>query len=353
MNRIAVVGCGQMGSTYVPIIRKLTDVPLILVEHDRSKWGKSWQEDLQIVESIDKVSGCDTAFVLSNTPAHAKNIAALVARGCRNIFVEKPIVMKLEELQKLESVMMAYPEVEIYTAYLMNFSGAVNALSEYIDENDLFLRSISVEWGKDRCGNNRPTAGNLEDESVHGLSILHRLAQGFGLKAVSLSALTDHTTFVDLGVQSAAKALDESFPNHPIATSFVQSTWYTERGNFIASLRSSYLRPSQKREVNGVLTARDGSAHLFSISFDEKDEGGVSDRLMIRKAGPNNLAEVYKSFYVNKVEAEVKAFLSAADGSIVDGRLTDLDESSFLAEIVDACVKSATADGQVVEIAKA
>jgi predicted dehydrogenase len=348
MKNIAVIGAGgKMASAYIPIIRQLTDVPLVLVERNRDKWQRSWQaEGFTVLESVDALPACDTAFVLSNTPAHASNLEALVKMGCRHIFVEKPIVLLLKELDRLTALIQGRGGVSIFTAYLMNFSGATNTLSDYIKTRDLFPRTISIEWGKDRTGDSRPTAGGLEDEAVHGMSIVHTLVQGFGLQSVSLSALTDSAPFADPNVQAAARARDESFPEHPIATSFIQSAWRTGKGTVLASLRSSFLRFSQKREANGVLSRLDesGHIHLFSIAFDEKDEEGVYDRLMIREAGSGK-PHVDEKFRVNKVRAETEAFLSTVEKNVFDGRLTGLPESAFLTKLVNSCLISASTGG--------
>ena len=77
----------------------------------------------------------DVAIVLVNSPAHQLVIEQCHLAGIRKIFVEKPLVYTLDELEALNKLDLK----TLYTGYLINFSGVVNDLFQFIKKEELIV----------------------------------------------------------------------------------------------------------------------------------------------------------------------------------------------------------------------
>lgn len=246
-----VVGLGQMGGLYVEKMIQLGIAPdhIIGIDIDpekvaaaRNKFiGSSFYGNYEDVcypytddLKIWNQGYVDTAIVATNTPSHHKVIIELIARGVKNILCEKPLGIDAAAVEEIREASAKY-DAMIYTAFLMNFSPAILHMIQKMQDEGLIMTEGSVVWGKNRFGDKRPTPGDLEDETVHGVGILHALC-GINQKikrAFVVSQLT-YPHYASAGAQAKAHELDESFPVTVNASTMAIERIATDKGELHA-----------------------------------------------------------------------------------------------------------------------
>jgi predicted dehydrogenase len=339
---IAVIWFGKMWEHYAEIAKKLwlsivgTDISTQRVKAFMKAYP--W---FQVRNSVSEIILLQPQqiIVASNTPAHKNNIDDIINGWGKSLLVEKPLAMTLEQVQAIEKRAKA-AWVEVYTAFLIAFSPVISKLQEFMGDN-FIVTYWQVDWGKNRIGNNRPTAGNLEDESVHGahmamfLTGLNQNIEKTTIHGVTLG----YDTYVDDDIQRAAHARDASFPLHPNSNTAVTTTFQTSEGIEVShNLRSSFVAPTQWRKITLTLAnKKDPSKPRYAVemNFDVKwgDSIVVYDlqnksNLVLDELMPNN-----------KLQAQLQAFIDTKTGTI-DPRLTDLDLALEMAKWTDAVVQS-------------
>lgn len=324
-----------MAKYYLPIIQKFT-THLILIEQDVDKCKvlqtlyPSAIIDTQIRQHVGTV-----AFVLSNTPSHVSDITQLLALKYTHIFVEKPLGLSYAETVQLSQ---RNDIKHIYVAYLMRFSGALHALRQWATAQQVSISHGHVEWGKDRTQEQRPSAGALEDESVHGMGILCDLFSDASLRHIS--AVLGFDPYVIASIQQKAHSLDASFPLMPSSSVSIQMQ-FEHNGVFSpASLCSSFLRLQRRRNLQATFR---NSTQCFQVEIDFDQPQG--DHLRIFQQGAALLDTHYPG---NKIEQEITAFFAAVSGQ-VDARLTTFAQALKLLYYVECC-KISHAEHQTVKV---
>jgi len=351
--KIAVIGLGQMGKVYISTLLKLgfslNDVIGIDIRIDRIvdamlKWPglKCWTS----VQLAD-FGGVDAAIVATNTPSHHRIILELLERRIEKIFCEKPIGMSIQEVEEIEDRLEFHGGSKIYTAFLINFSGAVLSLRNFMIEECLYVAEARVNWGKDRTGNNRPTPGDLEDEACHGVGVVHSLVKvNQEVKGIEVSGKISHLSFVDEKIQKEACGLDESFPKIPNSSSFITEIISTNKSGVIVGIHSSFVNIQQERSVHVTLcdTETGKPRWLALMEFDTPD----GDMLTLKEVGPKKETR-REVFGGDKITAETEAFFNVVSGGQVDSRLTDIKTAKLAVKFSDA-VKESSKSGLVIEI---
>jgi uncharacterized protein with FMN-binding domain len=153
---------------------------------------------------------------------------------------------------------------------------------------------------------------------------------------------------VDIASQSLASSADAFFPASPSSgvSSVIQPVGMP---NTIATLRSSFLRVSQHRVVNGAFQAA-GDVYLFEIQFDAISDGKRCDHLTVIRASDQSVLCDTNSAN-NRVADEIEAFFALAEQGEIDERLTTMDAALVLLRITEACERS-NADGFSAELVK-
>jgi|GEM_PF-5010305 len=321
---ILVVGLGYMARAYIKELR-LLGVPqdaIVGVEIDPARaveQGKAFEilTYTNLHEAVERHNP-RYAFVLSNTPSHAGVLKRLLALGVTRVFMEKPFVFKVEEIEEVDRVARAclHPPI-IEVGYLINFSPAVRALQNFIQEQDVRVLEARGLWGKDRTCSDRPTAGDAEDELTHMLCLLVNLtcyANGTEELYVE-SAAFSHTAYADAEAQARKQGDDASFPLRPTATS--QMTVRCSGAQVF--LQSSFISFEQHRYVELTLGKE---RPLFTARTDFDHEG--SDWLRIRDLATGEIIVSTQFDKNQKLTDQIKAFLThAISGVQADGRATD------------------------------
>lgn len=324
--QVTIIGMGQMGSSYAKNLMAMghgvigCDIDLKKVEVARLQFP-----DVQIECSLDALPVTDVAVVASSTPSHAAVIEMLAARGTRFFFCEKPLGLSVEDTDRIATAVESVGG-KVYTAFLINFSPVVQEVIRLMEDEHLVMSHASVLWGKNRIGNKRPSAGDTEDESVHGAELIQMLA------AVNRQVYTQtvggqvlYLDFVDQEAQAHAYALDPSFPTRVDSTTIATMAMVTDTGSVACSLYSDFVMGKQKREVHIVLVEHANPTrprYGILMTFDvRQDDGSFQDTIQITDLQKNEDLDE-RAVDANKLREQLEAFFSAINGEEEDRRLT-------------------------------
>lgn len=364
-KRIIVVGLGQMGAVYLKALKKLgiNDNEILGVDIDLSKVqtaqknfsGIKFQQGIIFDDYYDPYTSSEygvgidalesVAIVASNTPSHHDVVASFVRHGVPYILCEKPLGINIAAVREIE-VALEKANSKVFTAFLMNFSPAVLHLIDKMQDEGLVLTEGSVVWGKNRMGDKRPTPGDLEDESVHGVGILHKLASvNQQIVGIQVGSMITYPKFADPTVQAKAHELDPSFPKEVNASTMALEQICTDRGFVSCVIHSSYLYCRQTRRVSAVLSKMDDFAqpvYSVEVNFDIKTEAGTEDQLTITELVGNKVQQL--SFTCDKILEQTKAFILGG----TDPRLTDFAQARKAVAFSEAVLLSSQRNGEQV-----
>lgn len=347
MKRTLVAGLGQMGAHYVGKLLGLgyqeADIVAVDIDPEKVEKMRAKYPNTQYAGSVTEGLrfNPEVAIVATNTPSHHTVIRELMEGGVRHILAEKPLGLTLEAVDNIYPT-MADTGTEIYTALLMNFSPAILHVMELMRAEKLILVEGSVVWGKNRFGDSRPTPGDLEDETVHGIGILHNLAEvNQELKRVEVTSMLSYPAFASEEAQAKAHALDPSFPTRANATSMVLERIVTNRTVAVLTLHSSFIYPVQTRRVSAVLArAEEPRKVVYSVefNFDVKVNGEILDLLKVTTLSGNKVENL--TFPVDKLGEQTATFIRSAEGTESDPRLTSYAEARAMVAFTEAVLES-------------
>lgn len=174
--KIALVGCGYWGKN---LCRNFHELGALFSVVDASKNGqitaRSIAPDTQITDSIDDVLIDDQIQgVALATPAetHA-DLAIQAMQAGKDVFVEKPMALSLEDAEKVKKVVEETGQV-LMVGHLLEYHPAVLELSEMISSGELgkinYIYSNRLNFGKVRTEENA-----LWSFAPHDVAVILRL----------------------------------------------------------------------------------------------------------------------------------------------------------------------------------
>lgn len=351
---ILLVGCGQMGRYYTGcFFGQLGFKEGDVIAYDRDpKRRIEFTEKFPLALTVGSMEAAlelrpKTAFVLVNSPEHLPVIHRLLDVGITNILVEKPLVLtsQLDDLLKHPRI----AEANLVTAYLISFSLAVQRLMDFMKEHGLVVVEARGLWGKNRIGNDRPTAGDWEDEATHPFCTISQLiAFNQIIHGLDVSARFSRLPYVNKAVQHQVIQHDPSYEENPIATSCVGIDFLTRHGMVLVAIQSSFvsmeLERQVERRVEVALARRDDDsrqiAYLARIDFDVAKEDYMrvwdvaAKQDITKEVCPEPLDKDVKLPY------QIVAFLEFLRNSQKDPRLVDLRDTVGLIRIGEAALQS-------------
>lgn len=360
-KKFVIAGAGQMAHYYVgPMLEKMGIDPATITVVDIKQsaldaFGKKFP-GVRLTTSIDEalLGGADILMNLVNSPSHLPILKKAVEAGVRHVYSEKPVVPSCD-LNEFEDLQLG--QTDVVCAYVINYSGAVARLVELMKEKDLYVQNAVVEWGKDRYGNARATAGTVEDEACHGVNLMGYLLcvneDWSILDDVSVRASVLREPYVDEAVQQAAMEIDSSFVANPPSLSQLHARYDIGRGGFAhLFLRSNFTRPENEREV--CLTLGDGNTGkpackarlLFDLPTETKNQ--TKDTLQFGPVG--KAFEAPEEFRTNKLADMLASFLAYTQGAPLDPRLSNLDCAIHDVRFAAAVLESDQQDGVSVSV---
>jgi predicted dehydrogenase len=355
VSPIVVIGYGAMGEIYVQelLAAGLPPQQLIVVDRDEERRAKclAKHENLMNVSAnFMDVRGLQpkTAFVLTNSPEHLGTIRPCLDAGVQWMFVEKPLVLTSQVGDLLSIVHTHRLGLEgLYTAYLIPFSGAVQALKKKMADEGLAVYHVDARWGKNRLKDRqqRPTAGDAEDETVHPVSVALDLLRvgrhpALSFPVTMIRADLVHFPFFDPQVQEAARQHDMSYPVRPESGTNLRMEVLANHGPVKVWVQSSFLSFDLERRIEVVLGPTEGGdpTVLARLEFDVE---GKEDRLVLYHLKGNQDVSGKPFPAKAKLGAQLEAFLHKVAGGKDDDRLVNWSRAVHLVRIMAAALKSA------------
>lgn len=342
--RIAIIGCGQMGSYYVNLlIQQLGFSPadIIVYDIDREKLD-AFVKMYGVTKADQLPKTSEAAIVATNTPSHTSVIEQL-ADSVPYILCEKPLGLSQRDVEKIWNVAK---ETRVLTAFVINFSGTLTSLRGLMARESLRPLELYGNWGKPRLLDKsaRPSAGDVEDEAVHPISFALELIPD-EVTRVNVTAKVGRLAFVDPIIQEHAYRQDRSFPALPNHSTSAQLIAQTGSYEVPIDVRSSFLLAKQVRQVGGVLgTSSLKPVYAFEVTFDNDGADELTLTDFDKRSSSTQI------FPVNKLAKLTEAFVASVRTGEIDCRLARIEQAEMLVQISDAILLSDQKDGQKIKV---
>ena len=223
-----ILGTGVMGKIYIKQLINIGVDPesIIGIDIDDGKFDIVRRDvpravNTEFVKSLPErplnefinIFEIESVFLCTNTPSHHRLLVELMGYGITKIFCEKPLALNMAGVHEVQKSKMR-TGTNIFTAFLMNFSPALMHLIERMRAEELVLIQGEASWGKNRFYDSRPTAGDLEDESVHPTGVFHTLlhASEQQIDTIHVGARLSWFDYINQEVQEKAHEVDPYFP---------------------------------------------------------------------------------------------------------------------------------------------
>lgn len=224
MIKVIVIGCGSIGQRHIRALLKLDkDLPIAAYRTKKGHY-KDLPEDISshIVEFDNIKKALDwnpTHMIISNpTSLHAKFIDIGITAGCK-IFVEKPLIQDLSEINKMETPLKVIQEHSGMVGFNLRFHGVIRKVKEIIDSKkfgEIMYSSISVghylplwhpyeDYRKGYYARKDLGGGVLRTLS-HELDLI----QFFFGKLLNLTAKTDKISKLEIDVEDCVDIIMEA-----------------------------------------------------------------------------------------------------------------------------------------------
>ena len=316
-----------------------------VVDRDKTKLSKLDEK----IASTDLVKELESkrpniVIVSTNTATHMDVIETILDNQKENLpylLIEKPIVEKLEDVCILENDLtnLGYGiEIPITFDYLIRQSQAVKSAIEYINKENLKIKSFDVIWQKKREGK-RPSAGVHIDDITHSIDTIIRYilpSTGRNEKDISIieSNYKRNSSIVDMALQRKLYGSDKSRLK-PIAEVYYHLVY----GNTIKIKGfSSYIKEPLKREIS--ISFEGINSHSIKMSFDQDEEGTKKEKDIIQISKNHeiiyseefNMKKNKKLFYV------LKSFFDYIETNKKPDDLASIDDAIFDLKVTHALV---------------
>lgn len=188
--RIALVGCGKISQKYAGLIAAHPDEARLVAVCDldaaratefAAKYGgASFSSIDSMMDALG--SSIDLYAVLTPSGAHAANICQLAENGARNILVEKPIALALEDAERAIHV-CERTGAKLFVVKQWRYSRAAKALRQAYDQGRfgrISLLTTRLRWCRHQQyydeaswrGTWAHDGGVLTNQAVHAIDLL-------------------------------------------------------------------------------------------------------------------------------------------------------------------------------------
>lgn len=177
--RIAMVGCGNMGRGHLGCMEEertglipwaMVDVEEKRAEEACAKWGAKY-----FTTDFDKVlrdPDVDAVMICTHHETHAP-LCIKAAENGKNVFVEKPLALKLEECHDIERAVRS-SGVKFMIGYCERFSTLSAMARELVPHPTItWGRQIDDRWPDDSWAQNPITGGgNVFSQGCHTMDLI-------------------------------------------------------------------------------------------------------------------------------------------------------------------------------------
>lgn len=220
---IGLIGAGQFArGTILPILHKIRDIELLGVATASSHTGRYVAEkfgfeyhttDYRKILNDDRI---DAVFILTRHSTHARFVIEALESG-KNIFVEKPLAVTLDELKKIIEAYNKNPRI-VMVGFNRRFAPFSIKAKEFIKEggNDPLIINIRVNTGyipKEHWVHDPKEGGRIIGEVCHFVDLAYFFAESDPIRIYTENITETKTYLPDDNVSILIK-----FQNGSIAT---------------------------------------------------------------------------------------------------------------------------------------
>jgi len=344
LGRILVLGAGgYMGRNYinsllqsgidgksiVGVDTNTGNLQKVAAAYPNLIYTKNIQEALRLKPEI--------ALVIVNSPIHRAVIEQCYESGIKKFFVEKPLVYTIDQLQGLRKLNLK----NLYTGYLINFSGIVEDLFQFMREENLIVVQARSLWGKNWCAADRPMGGDAEEEMPHPLAlILSVIGRNQKIIGVESFARFTYVPYINPLVTEKVEMIDLGFPEKLNDSSLADFSIRTNRNIINAHILTSFNLYEQQRRVEINFAEHDSNSNFpkFKACLEFDTDG--KDLLRIKNA-QNDEEVLTREFKGNKLREQLEAALKTFAGEDADPRLVGFKQASRLVRLIQESIESA------------
>lgn len=276
---VILLGYGKMGKNIYRSLKKNDLIDKIYVVDPVFSDEQIVENQYKHFENIPADARIDAAFVASNSVTHFDVLKQVVARGIKNIFCEKPMLLTKREYQLIAEKL---PEdSRVVVDYILRSSKALNTFQQAFADllhNGYELRSCNIDYGKDKTKDPRRFKDIGVYEELYHIWDLAFNGPLFG-KIKNIRVLQNVYT------------PDPEIKGRCIQQRFKYRVQQENGKSFLLNLNSSFQKDHLERNFTCLLKkGKDGV--VLNLSFDRNGED------VCTKVLPDNQIETY-SFLSN------------------------------------------------------
>ena len=271
---VILLGYGKMGKN---IYRSLKKNPLIgkiyVVDPIFSK-EKIVENQYQSFQDIPPDTNIDAAFVASNSVTHFDVLKQVVARGIKDIFCEKPMLLTKREYQLMAKQLPQ--DSRVVVDYILRSSKALNTFQRIFTDlldKGYELKSCNIDYGKDKTKDPRRFKDIGVYEELYHIWDLAFNGPLFG-------------RIKDIRVLQNVYTPDPEIKGRCIQQRFKYRVQRENGKSFLLNLNSSFQKDRQERNFTCFLKKGKNEV-VLNLSFDRNGEDVCTQVL------PNNQVETF------------------------------------------------------------
>lgn len=216
--KFAIVGCGRISKKHIDAIISIKDAELVAlcdIEIDKAKKQSEYADNVNYYASYDDMlekEDVDVVNILTPSGLHAEHTIDIVKKYKKNIIVEKPMALKLEDT---DAMIRACDEngVRLFVVKQNRYNLPVMKLREAVEQKrfgKMVIGSVRVRWCRPQeyydqdewRGTWELDGGALTNQASHHIDLLEWMMG----EPVSVMAKTD-TFLTDIEVEDTGIAI--------------------------------------------------------------------------------------------------------------------------------------------------
>ena len=293
MNKsCGVIGSGYWGEFHIRILSNLDKLNSFYDKDPKKRKRISQKYKIQhkSLKNILNDTSIDSIFITSPSESHI-NILKLAIKHNKHIFVEKPLVTNIKDLNEVEKLIKNYNKITM-VGHLMIYHSGIKTIKELIKDKKKYGRLRIIEFYRRNFGKIRSKETAFMSFTPHDLSIASFLTstrKDIYKFLINMNSFYRNQNCYDMGVSKFLINNVECYFNY------------------------SWISPEKKRQV---LLYFDKAIILFDDlkSWDEKIQI-ISSKKKIIKSNRESLSRSFQPIYniSEPLELEIKTFLESIE----------------------------------------
>ena len=288
----AVIGSGYWGENHIRILSNLDKLNSFYDKNleKRKKISEKYKIQHKSLKNILNDTNVESVFITTPSESHI-NILKLAIKHNKHIFVEKPLVTNIKDLNEIKKLIKNYNKITM-VGHLMIYHSGIMSLKELIKDKKKFGKLRIVEFYRRNFGKIRNKETAFMSFTPHDLSIASFLTSSKKDNykfSVNMNSFYRNQNCYDMGVSKFLINKVECYFNY------------------------SWISPEKKRKI---LLYFDKAIVIFDDlkSWDEKIQI-INSKKNIIKSDRESLSRSFHTIYniSEPLELEIKTFLKSVE----------------------------------------